>query len=133
METPAKAKRTPKVPPQQLEQMGFPGLSGKPVAQGLVDLTVQSGTQRTQAYYQFPVWKDEALTREWREKHGKSAPAAESDSPRRIETNPAKFEQTLRDFLSLKADSRSPFRVMIYSGIVSDQKDEDAKENEDEN
>lgn len=125
-------KQVLKFPPKQLDQMGMLGLSGKPQPHGIVGVGIQSAGDWRGANYQFPVWKEEAATREWREKYGKSKPVKEDEKDdggnQRFDSNPAKFEQKLRDFLSLKPEHRGAFRVMIYSAIITDKKDDSSDE-----
>ena len=128
-----KPKRGVSYLPKQLEQMGAPGLSGKPQPLGMAGLGLQSGQDRRGENYQFFVWSDEAVTREWKDKHGKpvEAKGGEEPDPRKFNTNPAKFEQTLQNYLSLKPEFRTGFRIMIYTATITDKPDT-SKSTEDE-
>ncbi len=120
-------KSQTRVDPKQFQQMAVPGLDGKPAPYGLAGAALTDSTQRERSMYNFPIWKEDAPNNEWREKHGKAAPApdgAEESARNNFPTNPAKFEQSLRERLSLKPAKRGAFRVMFYSAIISDKKAE---------
>lgn len=122
-----------RVDPKQFQQFALPGLDGKPAPFGLAGVALMNATQRERAMVNFPIWKEEAPTNEWREKHGKAVPTPDEpgESARNnFPTNPAKFEQSLREYLSLKPAKRGAFRLTFYSAIISDKKAEN--ENEDD-
>ena len=109
---------------EQFKKFAIPGLDGNPPPIGLAGAALTDASQRERYMMNFPVWKEEPQNTAWREKHGKAVPSPESAEPElnKFPTNPAKFEQKLKDFLSLKSAKHRTFRVMFYSAMISDKK-----------
>lgn len=124
-----------KIGAQQIEQMGLPKGDFKPEVVWVAAIQISKDNSdaveasRNIAAFGYLAWKDEAKTRAWREKYAKAAPKPandEEDSPfgsQKLDANPAKFEQKLKDWLSMKAGSRGQAQIRFYSAKVS-EKDE---------
>ena len=124
-----------KVGPQQIEQMGLPKGDSKPDAVWLAAIRIskdnagEEETSRNSAGFGYLAWKDEAKTRAWRDKNAKAVakPANEEEDtpfgPQKLDTNPAKFEQKLKDWLSMKAGSRGA-ALIYFSATKVSEKDE---------
>jgi len=115
------------MPLQQLEGMGLPGLAGKPSPAGTLVITLRRGgdgdAPGDSVGFGFPVWKDEAATRAWREAHGKPAAAAKpkDDLERRdYSADPAAFDAKLRECLSLKQGTRGPLQLVISATAIGE-------------
>ena len=108
---------------------GMPGLSGKPTPVAHVYAAIEStdmsakapDARGREARLGFPIWKDAAITRAWREEHGKPVEktSKNDEDDRRLSTNPASFERRLRACLSLQKDARGPFRLMFVAMGIS--------------
>lgn len=109
-----------KVTEQQFAGYGFSGMSGKPAPIAFAYFSIQIGGnpgEREAAYgFGFPIWKDAALTRAWRDEHGK--PAAEPPGNGNARINPAQFDQKLRACLSLQKNARGIFRITFSSASM---------------
>ncbi len=124
-----------KIGTRQIEQMGLPKGDSKPEAVWVAAIQISKdssdieGASRDAAGFGYLAWKDEGKTRAWREKYAKTAPksANDEDGPpfgsHKLDPSPAKFEQKLKDWLSMKASSRGPAQIYFYSAKVS-EKDE---------
>ena len=111
---------------RQIEEMGLPGLSAKaaPIASVSIDIhwSGQDSDARDQwTGFAYPLWKDEAATRAWRDAHGKPKnepkQSDETDAPKN-RANPAPFEAKLRELLSFKKEARGPFFVTISATAI---------------
>ena len=118
--------------PQAFQDAGFPGLADKPRPQAVCMLTIESGTfgfPQGSPRFGFPVWKDEAPTKAWRGEHAHSPPAPDEpnyyyyeEGRKRFPTNPAAFEEKLRECLKLSGYIRDPLRLTIrVTGIDEDE------------
>ena len=114
------------ITPDDLSRYSLPGLTGRPVPAAIVFAGIQSQTdgamREANDGFGIPIWKDAAVSRAWREEHGKpvSDPPKDENQTRRISSNPAPFEKRLRSFLSLDKDARGTFRVTISAtGIAA--------------
>ena len=101
------------------------GLSEKPAPVGSIFIGIGYGQDSIAGGwtgFAFPVWKDEAATRSWREAHGKpKGDPKQSDEAagQEIRADPAPFEAKLRDCLSLKEGSRGLLQLMIQASAIS--------------
>ncbi len=113
----------PRVPP--LGGNVLSGLSEKPAPVGSIFIGIGYGQESMVGGWMgfaFPVWKDEAATRSWREAHGKPKPGPkQSDEAvgREIRADPAPFEAKLRDCLSLKEGTRGLLQLVIQASAIS--------------
>jgi hypothetical protein len=104
---------------------GIPGMNGTPAPIAWVFISIQ-GSQTTEdrggwTGFGFPIWKDEAATRAWREAHGKpKGDSKQSDEPpaQEIPVNPAPFEARLRGLFAFKKDARGSLQLMIYASAI---------------
>ncbi len=118
------------LPADQFAAYGLPGMSGKPAPVAFAyfgfmgDGKADEGPKRLG--YGFPIWKEAAVTRTWRDEHGKAAgkdagknaiedPVDEMPQ-RRLPANPAPFDQVLRDALAFKKEARGKIRF-TFSAI----------------
>ena len=119
-----------KLPADQFAGYGLPGMSGKPAPVAFAyfgfmgDGKADEGPKRFG--YGFPIWKDAAVTRTWRDEHGKTTgkdagkkateDPVEETMQRRLPTDPAPFDQVLRAALAFKKEARGKFRF-TFSAI----------------
>ena len=110
---------------QQLEGLGLSGVSAEPAPVATVFVTIQRGSGADErgnwTGFGFPVWKDEATTRAWREAHGKPkiVPKQGDEAEEQVgRANPAPFDGRLRECLSLKQGARDPFSLMIHTAAI---------------
>jgi hypothetical protein len=122
---------TPRYSPDMIKRFGFPGMEGKPepIAVNGVMLRTGDARERFPPNFAFPTWKDEGITRAWREEHGKGKPGKKKEEPGRpAQFDPSAFEESLRKCLALKKEARGPAFIQLYS-IAAGKKDENDVEN----
>lgn len=112
-----------KMQPEQLASFAIPGLSGRPAPSALVFASIQprvDGPRGIVTGFGFPIWKDPAITRAWRDEHGKAKPEQEKMETGKgaFSVNPGPFDQKLRDYLSRQKNARGAFQLMISSAII---------------
>jgi hypothetical protein len=112
-----------KMQPEQLANFAIPGLSGRPAPSALVFASIQprvDGPRGIVTGFVFPIWKDPAITRAWRDEHGKAKPEQEKmeTGQRAFSVNPGPFDQKLRDYLSRQKNARGAFQLMFSSAVI---------------
>ena len=119
----SQVKSENKMKAEQLTSLAIPGLSGRPAPSALVFAYIQTPEDRGRGGatgFGFPIWKDPAVTRAWRDEYGKPKPEPEKKASGRqgFSVNPGPFEQKLRDYLSRQKNARGAFRIMISSAAI---------------
>jgi hypothetical protein len=111
--------------PEEFWDAGIPGLADKPPPLAICRISIEEsffGNPQSSPRFGFPVWTDESLTKAWRDEHAHSPPAANepdyyySEQGRKmIPSNPAAFDEKLRECLKVQRFFRGPLRLTILA------------------